>query len=252
MKFLVSCFYCLTLLLVADARADRIDIPRVTERFTDLTRTLSGDEANRLEGRLKDFETQTSNQIVVLMVPTIGGMPIEEYSLLIAQKNKLGRKGKDNGVLLLIVKDDHKARIEVGYGLEGVLTDALSSQIIRNEMIPHFRENDFFGGIDAGVNAILQVTKGEYTGEPESRNGVRRFSPLVIIIFILLFGVFSNFARRGRRTLLGSRGYYSSGPWFGGFGGGGFGGSGGGGFGGGGGFSGGGGSFGGGGASGSW
>ncbi|MBI1804236.1 MAG: YgcG family protein [Ignavibacteriae bacterium] len=240
---------CLVLVFAGSAlaRPDQ-EIPQLNRRITDRTGTLSGGDLERLESILEHFEKETSNQIIVLMVPTIGDQSIEEYSLHVAEKNKLGKKGKDNGVLVVIAKNDHLARIEVGYGLEGVLTDALSSQIIRNVMFPHFRQNDFVGGIAAGVNAIMDATKGEYTAEPDGQHTARKFSPLIVILLFALFGIFSSFARRGRRTYMGSRGYYSGGPWFGGFGGGGFGG---GGFGGGG-FGGGGGSFGGGGASGSW
>lgn len=225
-------------------------VPLLRQRITDLTGTLSSSEVQSIERTLAEFENETSNQIVVVMVPAVGTGSVDDYSMQLAEKNKVGKKGRDNGALLLIAKDDHQVRIEVGYGLEGVLTDALSDQIIRHEIIPKFKEGDFAGGISAGIDAIKQATKGEYKGDG-GRQRIRNVSPLVVLILFLFFGL-SGLFRGGRRHYLGSGGFYTRNPWLGGgFGGGGFGG---GGFGGGGfgGFSGGGGSFGGGGASGSW
>ena len=240
---------CLLFSGIGLAQSRQPTITLLIHRITDQTGTLSNEETAQLESLLERFEHETSNQIVVFMISTTGEEAIEEYSYNVAETNKLGKKGKDNGVLVLIAKDDRHARIEVGRGLEGALTDALSSQIIRKEMFPYFRDNNFYAGIEAGVNAIMAATKGEYTAEPEGRSkGRGSSSPLVVILLFIFFGFFSLLARRGRRMYMGSRGYSSGGPWWWG-GGGGFGG---GGFCGGGGFSGGGGSFGGGGASGSW
>jgi uncharacterized protein len=221
------------------------DIPVVHQRINDETGTLSPEEVSVLESSLAQFEKETSNQIVVLIVPSTQGDSFEDYSLRVAEKNKLGKKGRDNGVLLFIAKEDHNLRIEVGYGLEGSLPDAISGQIIRRVIIPKFKQNDYFGGIQAGLGAIMQATKGEYKGAQEN-NGSKKFKPLIVILMILLFGVLPRIFGGGRKHYVGSSGYSSGGGFFGGFGGGG---SGGGGFGG---FSGGGGSFGGGGASGSW
>jgi uncharacterized protein len=216
------------------------DIPIVHQRVNDETGTLSPEEVSTLESSLAQFEKETSNQIVLLMVPSTKGDSFDEFSLRVAEKNKLGKKGRDNGVLLFIVKDDHKLRIEVGYGLEGSLPDAISGQIIRRVIIPKFKQNDYFGGIQSGLEAIILATKGEYKGAPAD-NGIKKFKPLIVILLILLFGVLPRIFGGGRKHYVGSSGYSSGGGFFGGFGGGGFGG-----------FSGGGGSFGGGGASGSW
>ncbi len=225
------------------------DVPSLSRRVTDLTGTLSVGEQRQLEDTLSRFEEETSNQLVVLIIPALDGESIEDYSLRVAEKNKIGTKEHRNGVLLLIAKDDRKMRIEVGYGLEGALPDAISDQIIRRIIVPEFRDGDYTGGIEAGVNAIISATKGEYKGEGR-RNGNGKF-PFTALVFAGIFVVafLSRLLGGGRRHYVGSRGYYSRGGWWmggGGFGGGGFGG------GGGGGFSGGGGSFGGGGASGSW
>ncbi len=250
LRHIVALFVLCTALATAQDRDS--DVPLVTERVTDLAGILDKSDVADLNSRLAAFERETSNQIVVLVVPSLNGGSLEDFSLRVAEKNKLGKKGRDNGVLFLITRDEHQMRIEVGYGLEGVLTDALSSQIIRRIVAPKFRDGDYAGGIRAGIDAIMMATQGEFKGEPEERR-TPPITSVILFLLILFFGGFTRLLFRGvRRTTLGGRGFYTGGPWFGGFGGGGFGGFGGGGFGGGGGFSGGGGSFGGGGASGSW
>ena len=246
----ISFLLCLTLLLALPAAGQEVAVPQLTQYATDQTGTLSPDQLAVLNARLRGFEDSTSTQIVVLMLPTLGGEPIEEFALRVAEKNRIGRGGKDNGALLLVAKEDRDVRIEVGYGLEGVLTDALSGIIIRNEILPRFRRNDYFGGLSGAVEAIILATAGEYTAEPRQEKKKSPFGLIPMIFIIIVF--FSIFRRMfGRRGVGGGRHYSGWGipPIGGGFGGrsGGFGG---GGFGGG--FSGGGGSFGGGGASGSW
>jgi uncharacterized protein len=241
----------LTLLLILPAPAQEVAVPRLTQYATDQTGTLSPDQLGVLNARLRTFEDSTSTQVVVLMMPTLAGEPIEEFALRVAEENRIGRGGRDNGALLLVAKEDRDVRIEVGYGLEGVLTDALSGIIIRNEIVPRFRRNDYFGGLSGAVEAIILATAGEYTAEPRQEKKKKSPFGLIPLIFIIMI-IFSIFRRLfGRRGVGGGRHYTGWGipPIGGGFGGrGGFGG---GGFGGGG-FSGGGGSFGGGGASGSW
>ena len=140
-----------------------LPIPPLAARVTDLTQTLTPAEVAALEAKLADWEARTSNQLVVLMVPTTQPEPIESYSLRVAEKWKIGRKGQDNGALFLIAKNDRKMRIEVGYGLEGVLTDVTSRRIIAEDVAPAFREGHFAAGINAGVDRIIAVV-GE--GEP--------------------------------------------------------------------------------------
>ncbi|MFZ0454477.1 MAG: TPM domain-containing protein [Ignavibacteriaceae bacterium] len=215
-------------------------IPQLQNWATDLTNTLTTEQLSTLDYGLRTFEDSTSNQIAILMINTLDNYPLEEYSYDVAHQNKIGTKKLDNGILLLIVKGDKKARIEVGYGLEGALPDALASSIIRNVMFPYFKKEEYYGGITAGLNAIISAVKGEYKAEykPDKKDkGLPNLLPFIIIIFFLIRFLF----RGGRR---GGGGFIF---FPGGFGGGSSGGS----FGGGG-FSGGGGSFGGGGASGSW
>lgn len=214
----------------------QIEIPAIKMRATDFTNTLTKSELDDLNFRLKTYEDTTSNQLVALMISTLGGYPIEEIANEIFTKNKIGTKKNDNGVLLLIAKDDRKLRIEVGYGLEGVLPDALCSSIIRNVIVPRLKAEQYYLAISDGVNAIISAIGGEYVAD-----NVEEEDPLslfFIILLITLFLVFMNFGRKA------SGGVYRSG----GFGGWSSGGS----DWGGGGFSGGGGSSGGGGASGSW
>jgi len=240
---------------ILSAQRDDGSIPVIRQRVTDATGTLSNDELRSLEQKLYDFEQQTSNQIVVLMIASLEGQSLEDISYRVAEKNKIGKKGRDNGVFLFIVKDDRKIRIDAGYGLEGVLTDALSSQIIRNVIAPKFSSEDFFSGISDGIEAIMLATKGEFKGDSKGDH-VKKFSPFGIILMIIIFGVFRTIFMGGRRRSVGASVVRSNFPWWwGGFGGGSGGGFSSGSFGGGGGFggfSGGGGSFGGGGASGSW
>jgi uncharacterized protein len=227
------------------------EVPRLSAYVTDLASCLSPSVVSRLNSVLKEFDDSTSTQIVVLIIPTLDDASLEEYSLKVVETNRVGHKGKDNGVLLLVVRNDRKIRIETGYGAEGALPDALAGQIIRREITPRFKQGDYDGGVAAGALAIMAALKDEYTAEPKSAKKGNPLSSLAIIIAIILFIIFSNRNRgSGLRSGpspwilggLGGLGGRSRGGFFGG-GGGGFSG---------GGFSGGGGSFGGGGSSGSW
>jgi uncharacterized protein len=262
-----------------------VAIPPLRAHVTDLTGTLSSGQQAALEQKLAAFEARKGSQIAVLMVPTTQPEEVEQYAVRVEESWKLGRKGIDDGVLLLIAKDDHKLRIEVGYGLEGVLNDATAKRIIAEEIVPRFKQNDYSGGITAGVERIIKVVDGEPLPPPKPRAQAGRgidLNTALFIGFILVFvvggvlrAIFGRFLGAGIvGAVAGVIGWMLGGALlialiaaviafifslFGGtrsgFGGGGFGGGGfssGGGFGGGGGFSGGGGSSGGGGASGSW
>ena len=230
----------------------------LSKYIVDETGTLSQTELNSLLKKLEAFDKETSTQVVVYMISSLNGESIEDVSYRIAEKNKIGRKGKDNGVLVLIAKNDRMLRIEVGYGLEGVLTDAYTTQIRTKEMNPSFKAGNFYEGINKGVDAIIAVSKGEYKADKKKKDdgsGLMCLGFPIFIIIIFGFIFFSIFMSIIRRIFgWGSRSYTGGSGWGGGgfFGGGGSswgGGSSGGGFGG---FSGGGGSFGGGGSSGSW
>lgn len=163
-------------------------------RVHDEANVLSHEAIDRLESELTAYEDSTSNQIAILIIPTLGETPLEEYSLKVAEKWKLGQTGKDNGALLLIAVNDHKIRIEVGYGLEGLLTDAITSRIIRNEIAPRFRKNDFNGGVTAGVDAMVKAIGGEYTAEDDfAELGIIPRILIGLFVFSIL-GVFTVFA----------------------------------------------------------
>ena len=246
----------LLILLLAMTSANLVaqpEVPLLQQRVTDFTNSLSFNEWRALETRLKQFEDSTSTQIAIVLLRSLDGGSIEDYSMRVFEKNKLGQKGKDNGVLIVIAKSDRRARIEVGYGLEGVLTDAATTQIREREMNPRFKNNDFYGGLNAAVSAIMATTAGEYKVVPRGER-----APLMSVILVLVFfGILGAFVlpmlSSKRRYVIGSGSsmYRSGWGWPYGGGGGGGGSSGGGAFGGGG-FSGGGGMGGGGGSSGSW
>jgi uncharacterized protein len=151
-----------------------LDVPPLRGRVTDLAGLMPPDRAQALQERLAAFERETGHQITVLTIPSLQGDVLENFSIRVAEAWKIGQKGFDNGAILLIVRDDRKLRIEVGYGLEGVLPDAIANRIIREVIVPRFRDNDYPGGIEAGVNAILQVTKGEPL--PENARSANRGS----------------------------------------------------------------------------
>lgn len=213
-------------------------VPSLNRRVTDLTGTLDSSQQADLETTLQRFEQKKGSQVAVLIVPTTQPETIEQYSIRVAEQWTLGRKGVDDGVLLLIAKNDRTLRIEVGYGLEGVLPDALCNRIIDENIVPRFRAGDFYGGIQTGVARILGAIEGEPLPAPKQKNS-GNFIVFIAVLILLVMGIFprffggSSYYRRG--------GHWRSGGW----GGGGVGG-------GGGGFGGGGGGFGGGGASGRW
>lgn len=151
-----------------------LNVPPLRARVNDLAGMLSPQDARTLEQRLAAFEQDTGHQIAVLTVPSLEGDAIEDFGIRVAEAWKIGQKGFDNGAILIIAQKDKKLRIEVGYGLEGVLPDAIASRIIREVIVPRFRDGDFSGGIVAGVNAILQVAKGEPMPQAARRaNGQR-------------------------------------------------------------------------------
>jgi uncharacterized protein len=233
--------------------------PPLTSRVVDAANILADADRLALEQKLKAHEEKTSDQVVVATVPSLGGLTIEDYGNRLYRHWQLGQKDKNNGALLLVAPNERKVRIEVGYGLEGALTDALSKVIITTAIAPRFKQGDFAGGLSAGVDAITSILTGD-ADEWQRRAKVRSdethvVDPLVAaVIFLVLLVIVArlmrgNGPRRAHRT---RRGRWIAVPvpsgssWGGGWSGGG------GGWNGGGGFSGGGGSSGGGGASGSW
>jgi uncharacterized protein len=183
------------------------DIPPLIGRIVDQANLLNADQKQRLETKLAAFEKETGDQVAVLTVDSLDGEAIEDYANKVGRAWALGQKGKDNGVLLLVAKQDRKMRIEVGYGLEPVLTD-LQTNVIQNEVIiPYFKKGDFGGGIEAGVDAILSTIQGkpfqpapEPAGQPVRRKGGPDFGFLFFALFILV--PFSLSAARSRSWFL--------------------------------------------------
>jgi uncharacterized protein len=265
-----------------------VAVPVLKSRVTDLTQTLSAGEIAQLENTLAQLEQAKGSQIAVLIVPTTEPETIEQFSIRVVEQWKLGRKKVDDGVLLLVAKDDRTVRIEVGYGLEGAIPDAIANRIIDEYIVPAFKAGDFFGGIDQAVQKLIGLVQGEPLPEPEPGSSQSEATDWIMMIFFIaliaaptmnvvfgrlfgsiaagsvtgilawsvlgsaLFGIGIGIVMFIFTLALGVLGSNNPGGRSGGFGGGGFGGGSSGGFGGGGGFSGGGGSFGGGGASGRW
>jgi uncharacterized protein len=162
MKLLLAAFaVCLSLPAAA------LDVPYLSARVNDDAHMLSVGAVQTLEANLKAYEAQTGRQFVVLTVPSLGDEALEDFSLKVARAWKLGTKGKDDGILFLIARDDHKLRFEVGYGLEGELPDARCGRIIRSVVVPRLRAGDADGAVSAGVDAVLQTLKGQDTLPPE-------------------------------------------------------------------------------------
>ena len=232
------------------AGAAEVIPPAPARYFNDYSQTVSAATADRLNRQLEDFEKATSSQVVVAVFPKMqSDSSIEDYVHRIFQVWKIGQQPRNNGVLLAVFVQDRKMRIEVGYGLEGALPDAIAKRIIADELTPYFRQGNYDAGLSAGVGAILAATRGEYQGAGRTRgSGKVSFKPSwVLPALFVVFLVITSIRRRGTVYSRRGLGRYSSwgGGWWGGGGGGWSGG-------GSGGFSGGGGSSGGGGASGSW
>ncbi len=222
--------------------------PNPPRLVNDFAGTMSAQQVQALEQKLVDFDKTTSTQITVVTIKNLGGYEIAQYAVELASRWGIGRKGKDNGVLLLASMDDRSINISTGYGLEGALTDAMSGRIIRNEIVPHFKTGNYYEGFNAGTDAIIAATKGEYTAD--ASDGKKKQMPvggiigLIFIIYLILWilskiggGGGNYMSGRGHRGWGGpfiGGGFGGFGGGGGGFGGGGFGGFGGGGFGGGG------------------
>lgn len=163
-------------------------IPALTGRVVDRANLLAAATERALTQRLAAHEDSTGNQVAVLTITSLQGQPIEDYSLAVARAWELGQAGDDNGVLLLIARDDRAMRIEVGYGLEGALPDVVASRIIRHELRPAFRAGDFDGGVQAGVGAIVEAIAGTYEPPASSSSSMPRLTGLLFFVVGTLFG----------------------------------------------------------------
>jgi uncharacterized protein len=178
----------LLLFLVQGATAE-VAVPALTGRVMDLTGTLSGGAVAGIESKLADFQKSKGSQIVVLIVPTTQPEEIEQFSIRVADAWKIGRKGTNDGIILLVAKDDRRVRIEVGQGLEGAVPDAIANRIVDENITPHFKSGDYDGGVQAGVDKLIGVVNGEPLPEPdrkwEHNGGIGNFLPvLLVVVFV--------------------------------------------------------------------
>ncbi|AXS80409.1 YgcG family protein [Dechloromonas sp. HYN0024] len=271
---------CFALLPLLAWSANEIALPTLRERVTDLTATLSVEQRAALTTSLAALENEKGAQIAIVLLPTTQPETVEQFGIRLAEAWKIGRKGVDDGVIVIVAKDDRRMRIEVGYGLEGAIPDAIAKRIVAEQMAPRFRQGDFAGGLRATVDTLDKLIRGETLPAPvvpptQSGNDPGDAMTFLLILFFIagairsIFGLlgsvavsgaagwlawtlFASFGLAGGAALLafalsfirlGRGGWHSGGGFPGGFGGGSSGG---------GGFSGGGGGFGGGGASGNW
>jgi len=183
--------YLSTVILLWASFASALDVPALKGRVNDYGDMLSSSTERQLDAVLGDLERTDSTQIAVLTIPSLEGDSLEDFSIRVAEKWGIGQKGKDNGAILIISKNDRKIRIEVGYGLEGTLTDLTSGRIIRNVIVPYFKRGDFNAGISNGVHAMIQAVRGEFKGDAKPVRPKRRKAtgsgliPILLIIFII-------------------------------------------------------------------
>jgi uncharacterized protein len=196
------------LVLLANISFAQVSVPQLRSPVTDLTQTLTEEQRSALETRLREFEARKGSQIAVLLVPTTQPETIEQYSIRVAEQWKLGRKGVDDGALLLVAKNDRAVRIEVGYGLEGALPDVIANRIVNQVIVPRFRNGNFAGGIEEGVSRIMAVVEGEPLPEAErvSQRGGRGAEGIGAVLPLLLVVLFvgSSILRRTFGSLGGS------------------------------------------------
>ena len=174
--------------------AAQVPVPPLTGRVTDQTGTLSAEQTATLEQTLSAFEARKGSQLAVLMVATTAPEEVEQYALRVAEQWKLGRKKIDDGAILVVAKNDRAMRIEVGYGLEGALSDLTSKRIINETILPRFKGQDFYGGITAGVDQIIRVIDGEPLPAPTARapqgiGDVQQYAPMLFILALAVGGV---------------------------------------------------------------
>ena len=181
------------MLLSPPVRA-QLAVPALTGHVTDQTGTLTAAQIAKLEQYLIAFEARKGSQLAVLVVPTTVPETIDQYALRVAERWKLGRNKVDDGAVLVVAKNDHTVRLEVGYGLEGALTDVVSQRIISDTILPRFKQQEYYGGIEAGVTQIVRVAEGEPLAPPQrsassTSQGFRQFVPFLFLVALGIGGV---------------------------------------------------------------
>jgi uncharacterized protein len=179
--------------LLGAARAE-VPVPPAKARVTDLTGTLSAGQKGELESRIAAYEARRGSQIAVLMLPTTKPEEIEQYSIRVAEAWKIGRKGADDGLILVVAKDDRRLRIEVGYGLEGAIPDSVAKRVIEERITPRFRNGDFYGGVRDGVDQLIKLAEGEKLPPPQAAPARVTDRPIGMFEFIFGTIVFAGMA----------------------------------------------------------
>jgi len=174
--------------MLMPAHADEVAIPPLVHRVTDLTGSLSQDQQAALESKLATFEQQKGSQIAILIVPSTKPEEIDQYSIRVVDAWKIGRDKVDDGVLILVAKDDRKLRIEVGYGLEGAIPDAYAKRIIADVIAPYFKQGDIYGGLDAGVDKIIGLISGEQLPPAPAQSSGSSGGQIEHLLPLLIFG----------------------------------------------------------------
>jgi uncharacterized protein len=194
MRRACAAFGVLALLLLTLVVRAQIVVPPLVGHVTDQTGTLSAQQQSTLEQTLVAFEARKGTQLAVLILPSTAPEAIEPFALRVAEQWKLGRKQVDDGAILVVAKDDRTLRIEVGYGLEGSLSDITSKRIIEETILPRFKQGDYYGGLQAGLEKIIQVVDGESLPPPVTRNaegfkGLRDYAPFLFVVALAVGGV---------------------------------------------------------------
>lgn len=211
-KFIIFCS-----LALCTAIAFAQELPeRSTTLVTDYTNTLSAADKQKLEDKLVAFNDSTSTQIAVVIMRSTGNYDINAYGVQLLRKWGIGEKKKNNGILVLVAISDRKMSIQTGYGAEGAVPDVITQEIIQKDMKPHFKQGDYYGGLEAATNSLMKYMKGEYKAEPKeqaSKGGGSGFIVIIIIVVILIL-VFRNRGGGGGRQIIGRRGGASPFWWF--------------------------------------
>ena len=203
-KFICRGFILALLLIIFSVPVLALEVPARPDHYvTDRANLLTAETETKLNAYLKNYEAKTTNQVVVVTFPSLEEESLEDFSIRLAETWRVGQKGRDNGVIFLIFKEDRKMRLEVGYGLEGTLPDALAGQIINNVVRPYFAQGEYEQGILAGVGAVIQATQGEFQASqgrygrrvrrpltPEEIEAMRRQGQVLGLIVLVLVGIF--------------------------------------------------------------
>jgi uncharacterized protein len=200
--------------------------PKSSTLVTDYTNTLSADNKTQLENKLVAFNDSTSTQIAVVIIKSVGSYDIAEYGAGLGRNWGIGQKGKNNGILILVAMEDHKVTIQTGYGAEGAVPDAITNQVINNQITPAFKQGNYYGGLDAAVTSLMQYMRGEYKADVPAQNrggngnvddtdsgGGGNIGIIIFIIVVILITIFRNIGRGGGH-IIGGRGGASPFWWF--------------------------------------